>query len=95
MSEEVEQKIVDFFENEYILVVDVDRKAAEEARKISRQHAVKPKDAVHLATATLAKLEIFDTWDGGLTKLDGKVGNPPLRISHPRWEGQPQLPIST
>ena len=92
LSAQVEQKIIDFFENEYIIVVNLDRRVAEEARAISRQYGVKPKDAVHLATAAVAKLETFDTWDGGLIKLDSKVGNPPIRIGHPKWEGQALLP---
>lgn len=92
LSEEVERKIIDFFENEYIVVINLDRKVAEEARSISRQHGVKPKDAVHLATAAVAKVDTLETWDDGLTKHDGKIGDPPLLIRQPKWEGQPPLP---
>jgi predicted nucleic acid-binding protein len=92
LSEDVERKIIDFFENEYIVVINLDRKVAEQARSISRQHGVKPKDAVHVATATVGKVEMLETWDDGLTRLDGKIGDPPLVIRHPKWEGQPPLP---
>lgn len=91
LSPEVEQKIVDFFENEYVLVINLDRKVAEEARQISREHGLKPKDAVHLATAKVARLDLFETWDDEVVKLASRIGDPPIDIRHPTWQGQPPL----
>jgi hypothetical protein len=90
---EVERKIIDFFENDYVMVIILDRKVAEGARQISREHGLKPKDAVHLATAKVAKLDLFETWDDELVKLTGTLGDPPIRIRHPTWEGQ--LPLGS
>jgi hypothetical protein len=42
--------------------------------------ALKPKDATHVATATLAEVDVLDTFDNGLLKLSGQIGDPPLII---------------
>jgi hypothetical protein len=49
-------------------------------------HKVKPKDAIHVATALDAGVGQFDTFDGDLIALSGQIGNPPLVI------GRPNLP---
>ena len=51
-------------------------------------HNIKPKDAVHIATALHQDVQFdqFDTFDIGLIKLSGMLGSPPLTI------GQPNLP---
>jgi len=46
-----------------------------------------PKDAVHVATAIRHDIMVFDTFDQKLIKLNGKPGNPPIRI------GTPDLPF--
>jgi hypothetical protein len=40
----------------------------------------RPKDAIHVASAIAGGCSILETYDGGLLKLDGKVGTPPLTI---------------
>jgi len=88
LSPQVESKIMDFFENEYVLIVNLDRKVAEEARQISRDYGPKPKDAVHLATAKVARLDLLETWDDQLLRLTDKIGDPAICIRRPTWEGQ-------
>ncbi|MBU1319207.1 MAG: PIN domain-containing protein [candidate division Zixibacteria bacterium] len=83
LSKESENTISEFFEQPFIAVRSVDRTIAEEARKLIWKHNVQPKDAIHVATALQLKVPDFDTFDDGLTKLDGKLGNPKLRIGHP------------
>jgi hypothetical protein len=83
ISKEVEPKITAFFEQPYILVRQVDRRTAEFARDLIWNRGVDPKDAVHLATALLARLHQFDTFDHGLMKLSGALGDPPLAIGYP------------
>ncbi len=84
------EKVRGFFANEYIVVHDVDRAIAEKAQELVWFHNVKPKDAVHLATALttgpVVGIEQFDTFDGPLIGLSGKLGEPPLKI------GRPDLP---
>jgi len=54
---------------------------------------VKPKDAIHLATALRqdVQLDQFDTFDDGLIKLSGSLGDPPLTIGRPSLP--PKLPF--
>jgi predicted nucleic acid-binding protein len=84
-----EKLIVKFFENEYIAVRNVDRVTSEHARPIIRNHALKPPDALHVATALLARVDVLHTYDTThLLPLDKKVGQPPLRIEEPNWSFQ-------
>ncbi len=51
------EKLKRFFEHEYIVVNDVDRALAEEARKFVWDQGIRPKDAIHVATAIDAKVK--------------------------------------
>jgi predicted nucleic acid-binding protein len=77
------EKLERFFEHEYIVVNDVDRMLAEEARKFVWDKGIRPKDAIHVATAIDAKVERLETFDADLIKHSGAVGNPPLTIGRP------------
>lgn len=88
---ESEQKIRDFFENPFIIVREVDRAVAERARDLIWSHGLKGPDAVHLATALRLRLTVMDTFDGDLIKLNGKLGNPALRIGPPSIPHTPDL----
>lgn len=83
LREDQEKKIRAFFQNSYILVVELNRFIAEEARVLTWAHNVSPKDAVHIATALRLKIEELHTFDGPLQKLSGKLGNPQLAICEP------------
>jgi predicted nucleic acid-binding protein len=84
-------KISGFFRQPYIVVVNVDRAIAEQARQLSWDHPkLDPKDAIHVATALRANALHLDTFDGPLIALSEKLGgNPPLKI------GRPDLPLQT
>ena len=82
-----EETIHKFFEQEFIAVRVVDRPIAERARNLIWEHNIKPKDAIHVATALKLKISIMDTFDGGLIKLSKKHGRPLLKI------GRPDIPI--
>lgn len=79
-----------FFENDYIELYGVDRTVGELAQGVVWDHGVRPKDAIHVATALVAAraigIEQFDTFDGQLIGLSGKIGNPVITI------GRPDLP---
>jgi predicted nucleic acid-binding protein len=69
-----------FFENDYILLMNVDRLVGEHARKlmIAGHTGLKPPDAIHLASAVLGNVSEFHTFDGGgekkgLLDLDQKI----------------------
>lgn len=79
-----------FFENDYFLIVDVDRAVAEQGRKLAWDLGLRPADAIHVAAAMRAKVRIFYTYDGSILTANGKV--PFMRIMRPEWIGQPELP---
>jgi len=60
------QKIADFFENDYVLLVNIDKIVGERARELMMAgfSKLKPPDACHLATAAVApnvtELHTFD-----------------------------------
>jgi predicted nucleic acid-binding protein len=82
------RKIEAFFRHRWIVVRELDRFVAEDARELVWTKNVKPKDAIHLATALRQDVSFdqFDTFDGDLIKLSGTLGDPPLTI------GRPNLP---
>jgi len=91
LPREREDAIRDFFQQEYIQLVNVDRGTAEQARELVWAHNVKPKDAIHVATAIRRKVEVLDTFDGALLELNGQLGTPALRIIEPDVESQGEL----
>jgi predicted nucleic acid-binding protein len=94
LKDEQEKKIHSFFQNDYISVRNVDRFVAERARRLIWEHGVKPKDATHVATALRWRIPVLDTYDGDdLIPLDGKLGEPPLRIGKPFIPHEMELPF--
>ena len=88
LKEADEQKIKDFFENDYILIAELTRFIGEKARHLIWKHqTLKPKDAIHLATAIDVDSPYLDTFDNGLLKLNGKLDGVLIHI------GKPSLPM--
>ncbi len=87
----MKKRIVDFFKNEYIAVQNVTREVAELARDLVWEKKIKPKDAVHVASAIVAEVAFFETYDKPLIRKSGKVGG--LIIREPPPRKQPQLPF--
>ena len=85
-------KVEAFFRNDYIVVRNITRHVAEMAREYVWDHGVKPKDALHVATAIDASLELLNTFDRQLLRKSGLLGNPRLVIEEPRWN-EPKLPM--
>ena len=77
------EKIREFFKRRYISVRNLDRYIADRARELIWKHNVDPWDAIHVATALQLKLGLLETFDKDLIKLDGRLGNPVLRIGRP------------
>jgi hypothetical protein len=48
---------------------------------------------VHVATAVLARVPHFDTFDGDLIKRSGQIGDPPILIARPNVPEQLGLPL--
>ena len=67
--------IADFFEHDYILVINLDRLSGEKARDLMMRNlaGLKPPDATHLASALVANVDEMHTFDDGLLALNGRV----------------------
>lgn len=83
------QRILKFFENDYIELWQADRDICEEAHHLTRLCGLLPMDAIHIATAVEAKPEMVLTTDSkkgrrhGLLAWDMKFGKPALPIKSP------------
>lgn len=76
-----------FFQHDFIVPVQIDRPTALRSQELVWNHGVSAKDALHLASALTAEVPQFDTFDGGLHRLDGELGgSPALRIDEPHVE---------
>lgn len=89
-----DQNVRDFFDNDYILLVNLDKQVADLARRLMLAgHAgLKPPDAVHLATACVANVDEFHTFDQMLLVLDRQIDKTDgmrLLIGKPAVPGPP------
>ena len=80
-----------FFRNDYLKWRTIDRKIANGAQKLIWDHAVHPRDAIHLACAIDLECDLLETTDNGLVKLDGKIAGVSLRICRPGGLDAPDL----
>jgi predicted nucleic acid-binding protein len=95
-EEEQERLIVRFFENPFIILVQVDRRVGVLARDIVRRYGgIKGKDGIHIASAIISRSTVLHTYDEAMLKKNGLIGDPQLRIERPNWkDGQPPLPTN-
>ena len=90
-------RLPSFFEKSYILVVPVDMSVGLKSQKIQDSGLVniKPPDAIHLASAQIASVSEFHTFDKRILQLDGHLagldGNV-IKICKPT-EGKPLGPL--
>lgn len=85
LSPDHEPIIQKYFSKSYIRPINCDRQIAELSRELMWKYAkLKPKDAIHVASAVFLQVDVMHSFDDDdLIPLDGKVGNPPLKICHP------------
>lgn len=84
ISSDKRQQVIDFFKRSYIITMSITRRTAEKSRELVWDHGIKPKDALHVTTALLAKVDVFNTFDQSLIGKSLTVGNPPLLIEIPK-----------
>ena len=82
-----------FFRRSYIRVYNVTRKIAESAQILVWDNGIKPKDAIHVATALSLKADALETFDENLIGKSGSVGNPLLLIREPQAAAQGRFPL--
>jgi len=80
ISDELSDKILEYFENPYIAVRQLDRELAKDAHRLCRRLNLMGLDGIHLATALERKVDVLYTYDSkkqrrnGLLGWDGKLG---------------------
>ena len=84
LTEDEETTIGKFFLHSYILMYDVTRVVAENARQLARRYGLRPNDSVHLSTALLSDADVFETWN---TRDFERIQGVPIEIRTPTWQG--------
>jgi predicted nucleic acid-binding protein len=87
------QIVRQFFRKSFIRMRNVTRKTSELAQDMVWDHGVRPKDAIHIATAIEAKVAIIETFDDPFIGKSGLVGCPTLIIRKPVAPPQPRLDL--
>jgi predicted nucleic acid-binding protein len=82
-----------FFRRSFIRVRNLTRNIAETAQNIVWDHQIKPKDAVHVATALESRIQVLETFDMGLIGRTGTIGKPVLIIRKPVGNVQMRMPL--
>jgi predicted nucleic acid-binding protein len=89
------QLVANFFRSPWITQRPVTRMVAEMARDVVWDNAIKPKDAIHIASAAMDKIAEFYTFDNVLlNKTSVNVAGFVVNISRPKGTGQVQLPLT-
>lgn len=88
LTESEDEEILDFFENDFIEVIDVDRELGEQANRFCRTYGLSPADAIHLACALRADCDVLLSWDEELVAAK----HPNIRCERPQMLGQLPLP---
>ena len=71
------------FNRPSIRTIMLTRRLAETARDLAWDQGIAPKDAVHVASALAARVDVLNTFDDPLIRKSGQIGNPPLLIEEP------------
>lgn len=81
LSPKHEEVIAGYFQRSYIFVINCDRNIAEAARRLLWEHPLKPKDAIHVASAIAQQADVLHSFDNDLVRLNGKISG--LKILRP------------
>jgi len=85
LSRQHEAVLQKYFMHKYLKIVICDRQIAEAARLLIWDYpSLRPKDAIHVASAMAQQIEEFHSYDSDHIKLDGKLGTSPLKICNPQ-----------
>jgi predicted nucleic acid-binding protein len=90
LTSDQETKIRKFFQRSYIVLIQVSRTVAEEARSLIWKHGLNNRDAVHFATARASHITEIHAYDQHFLDLDRKFHN--LSVCMPQV-AQPSLPL--
>lgn len=82
---EHQERITDFFENDYMRFRIIDRLIAKRSLGLCWNAGLHPRDALHVAVALEEGCDALETRDGKLLRSNGLEG---LTIREPFWESQ-------
>jgi hypothetical protein len=82
-----------FFRRSYFRIRNVTRATSESAQDLVWNNGIRPKDAIHVATALDVGCVALETFDAQLIGKSGTVGNPTLIIRKPLPPTQGSLGI--
>ena len=83
-----EERIADFFENDYMRFRVIDRLIAKRSLDLCWNAGLHPRDALHVAVALEEGCDMLETRDGKLLRNNGLKG---LTIREPFWEVQTEI----
>src|SRR6185369_16343232 len=79
-----EDAIQKYFMHKFIRLINCDRVIAEQARMLVWHFGLKPKDAIHVASALSQQVDVMHSYDNAdIVKFNGQIGSPPLKIENP------------
>lgn len=84
-----------FFRRSHFRLRNVTRSIAESAQNLVWFSSIRPKDAIHVATALDAGAPVLETFDDNLIGKSGKVGTTSLIIRRPLTAAQIALDLRT
>ena len=87
LSNDEDERILAYFEHDFIQIIDADRAIGEEANRLCRQYGILPNDGIHLACALRARCDALLAWDDRFVKAD----HPDIRIEEPQRLGQARM----
>jgi predicted nucleic acid-binding protein len=91
LTDDENENILEFFENDFVTVVPIDREDGESANRLCRRYQserLSPTDALHLACALKAGCDVILTWDRDFER----VKLPEIRIERPTIWNPPKQP---
>ena len=94
LSEDKADQLNRFFRRKFIRVVNVDRAIAESARPLVWRTNIKPKDAIHVATALRYKCAFLETFDQALIRKSGRANGLQIREPLPHEQASLGFPMS-
>lgn len=92
MTDAYDARISSFFEQDYIVLRDVTEEIGHLARRLVWDQGYSTKDAVHVATALIAKCPVLDTFDKKLIRK-GAPSSSKMLITKPNLPYKASLPL--
>lgn len=80
-TEKDSDQLLDLFEQDFLVFIDVDRRVAERAHRLCRDTGLRPFDALHVASALRANCEVLLSWDD---RFDG-LGIADIAFERPQF----------